>query len=371
MGEVRKRKFYVPRFVAYNKCVLEYVNTKRIEQQHPSFLPPIYFQLVNCICAFTHPMTPYPYQPLNLPRETRILTIFPGKREDALTCSLSHLDIQCGDAYDALSYCWSKSITSLADALDADAEITMTDDADSGVEARQLKVRELLSDPQYRHLYVLLGATLPEGSIFCDGLEMTVGGELFSALEWMRDETETRRLWVDALCINQNDMQERNEHVKVMGSIYANASVVRVWLGNEIGVEEDAFRALKELDKLLTDIWDDLKDASFAETPAIFQSHPQWYTIEWDAVAKFLGRAWVCIPACLHSPKALMDKTTASLLIMLIVERRASIVRAHLGRARNSQRQGGYRLQRRFFGTVEFFIQHPLSPSELQAKQSH
>lgn len=47
--------------------------------------------------------------------------------------------------------------------------------------------------------------------------------------------------WIDALCIIQADIQERTEHVKVMKSIYKNASTVRIWLGDAIGLEKNIF----------------------------------------------------------------------------------------------------------------------------------
>jgi hypothetical protein len=40
-------------------------------------------------------------------------------------------------------------------------------------------------------------------------------------------------LWIDALCINQDDMMERNHQVARMGDIYRNATRVIVWLGRE------------------------------------------------------------------------------------------------------------------------------------------
>ncbi|KAI1350605.1 hypothetical protein F5Y01DRAFT_285781 [Xylaria sp. FL0043] len=40
--------------------------------------------------------------------------------------------------------------------------------------------------------------------------------------------------WIDALCINQNDMGERAAQVKSMRSIYAQASRVRIWLGDQL-----------------------------------------------------------------------------------------------------------------------------------------
>lgn len=45
-----------------------------------------------------------------------------------------------------------------------------------------------------------------------------------------------RRLWIDAICIEQTaeGEPERNEQVKNMGEVYASASIVLIWLGTEI-----------------------------------------------------------------------------------------------------------------------------------------
>jgi len=51
-------------------------------------------------------------------------------------------------------------------------------------------------------------------------------------------------MWIDAVCINQNDIQERNHQVTQMGRIYENAACVVVWLGL---VDEDCARALEVL----------------------------------------------------------------------------------------------------------------------------
>ena len=45
------------------------------------------------------------------------------------------------------------------------------------------------------------------------------------------DTVRPRRLWIDALCINQEDVQERNEQVGLMNRIYGDADEVLIWLG--------------------------------------------------------------------------------------------------------------------------------------------
>jgi len=59
----------------------------------------------------------------------------------------------------------------------------------------------------------------------------SVRKNLYDALTHMRSDTESRVLWIDALCIDQSDGQERNHQVQLMGDIYHSARQVIVWLG--------------------------------------------------------------------------------------------------------------------------------------------
>ena len=40
--------------------------------------------------------------------------------------------------------------------------------------------------------------------------------------------------WIDAICINQDDLAERAEQGRLMGQIYANIEMVVVWLGRDL-----------------------------------------------------------------------------------------------------------------------------------------
>ena len=42
-----------------------------------------------------------------------------------------------------------------------------------------------------------------------------------------------RRLWIDAICINQEDFLERNQQIRLMCSIYSRCKRLLVWLGSE------------------------------------------------------------------------------------------------------------------------------------------
>ena len=55
---------------------------------------------------------------------------------------------------------------------------------------------------------------------------------LHSLLLHLRQRNERRFLWVDALCIDQRNLEERNFHVQLMARIYEEALAGLVWLGN-------------------------------------------------------------------------------------------------------------------------------------------
>ena len=59
--------------------------------------------------------------------------------------------------------------------------------------------------------------------IYVDGIPLAITTNLFSALRDSRDKTKPMRIWVDAVCINQQDDKEKSFQVPLMGRIYASA----------------------------------------------------------------------------------------------------------------------------------------------------
>jgi hypothetical protein len=65
------------------------------------------------------------------------------------------------------------------------------------------------------------------------GAPFQVTGNLYDALKRLRLRHETRYLWVDAICINQSNINERNSQVAIMSKIYAYSQTVFIWLGED------------------------------------------------------------------------------------------------------------------------------------------
>ncbi|THV45125.1 hypothetical protein BGAL_0527g00020 [Botrytis galanthina] len=120
------------------------------------------------------------YHPLK-DGEIRVLRIEPGTFDDPIHCALSPCLLDDNPTYQALSYTWG--------------------------------------DPSIR------------APIKVDGHVFMATTNLESALRYLRDTEITRVLWVDAVCINQEDIPERGMQVQQMRRIYKNAKDVLIWLG--------------------------------------------------------------------------------------------------------------------------------------------
>jgi hypothetical protein len=90
--------------------------------------------------------------------------------------------------------------------------------------------------PQFEALSYAWGADKNPADIFIgrSGHEsLPVTQNLAQALVHLRYEDRTRVLWIDAICVNQKDVDERSSQVKRMADIYSKAARVVVWLGPE------------------------------------------------------------------------------------------------------------------------------------------
>ncbi|TGJ86389.1 hypothetical protein E0Z10_g2386 [Xylaria hypoxylon] len=75
----------------------------------------------------------------------------------------------------------------------------------------------------------------------CNGEMISITENLESALGHIRHPFARRVLWVDAVCIDQEDAQERGHQVQLMSQIFSQAERVIVWLGEETSDVKGAF----------------------------------------------------------------------------------------------------------------------------------
>jgi len=127
------------------------------------------------------------------------------------------------------------------------------------------------------HLYEALsyvwGSSNTPQSVFIDNCDLPVTANLYQALSRLRDRTFERILWVDYICINQADEQEKEHQIQSMAKIYGQANRVIVYLGE---AADDSDQALE-----------DIRVAAEAESISSSQSEEGQ-----KAMLKLLERPW-------------------------------------------------------------------------------
>ncbi|ETS85945.1 hypothetical protein PFICI_03970 [Pestalotiopsis fici W106-1] len=145
---------------------------------------------------------PYVYQALALPHNVRLLRLSPNAEDSAplyghlIECDIKDFYGQ-PDSFEALSYVW--------------------------------------------------GAPESYYSISLDGFDLPITTNLYVALKNLRHRHRDRLLWVDAMCINQTDDREKERQIGLMYQIYACASCVVVWLGENEDGSEYVFEDLRTI----------------------------------------------------------------------------------------------------------------------------
>lgn len=85
--------------------------------------------------------------------------------------------------------------------------------------------------PRYTALSYRWGEDKPSNQIFLGGKAMLVQSNLHDYLKLMKVETQEGWIFIDFLCINQQDIAERSRQVALMGQIYKGAWEVVAWMG--------------------------------------------------------------------------------------------------------------------------------------------
>lgn len=102
----------------------------------------------------------------------------------------------------------------------------------------EIEIAEAGAYPAYTALSYSWGMH-PDGddtlnrSISIKGSILPIARNLYEGLLRLRLPHEPRRFWIDAVCINQHDLPERSMQVSRMAQIFAQASEVAVWLGED------------------------------------------------------------------------------------------------------------------------------------------
>lgn len=116
---------------------------------------------------------------------------------------------------------------------------------------------------------------------------------LEQALHRLRDPEQPRKIWIDAICIDQENPEEKVDQIRQMQNIFADAVQVIVWLGERSADSDEGFMFAKKLSELgLAEGGLEANDFSdvvpIAAKELLFQSHIP----SWSALHRLLSRTW-------------------------------------------------------------------------------
>lgn len=106
------------------------------------------------------------------------------------------------------------------------------------------KLESASTSDSYHALSYVWGNAEPSSlvRILCNGEPIQITINLFDALSQMWRQFPERRIWAGALCINQDDHDERISQVANMGNIYRLSQSVMVWWGKHVLLEPSKAR---------------------------------------------------------------------------------------------------------------------------------
>ncbi|KAK3680251.1 hypothetical protein LTR78_000629 [Recurvomyces mirabilis] len=149
-------------------------------------------------------MERYTYRPLDKThKEIRVLDVLPGSGKQTVRCQMRHVFLTSDPVpkYETISYCWG------------DARLRW---------------------------YIIV-----------DGSPLNVPSSAAKALTRMRRKRSRRTLWIDAVCIKQSDLLEREWQVGLMKEIYSATVCCLVYLGDGKSLARPAAKSLKIVQSLV------------------------------------------------------------------------------------------------------------------------
>jgi Heterokaryon incompatibility protein (HET) len=197
--------------------------------------------------AFSFPSLQHPNH------EFRLLTIYPGRQEAIIECSLAYtsLDSQL-PAYEALSCTWG----------------------------------------QATHDWMIVVNDLPFG----------VSENVISALRALRYQGKTRTLWVETTCVDQNNVAERSSQLQLKNQIFEKATGVIAWLGSGTIKTHETFRFIERhiestSSPLKAEVdWDDAYGHAIMENIAVDILHRKWW--QWAPAVREVAESDSIIIKC-------------------------------------------------------------------------
>ena len=191
---------------------------------------------------------PFKYSTLEQPRHIRLLQVSSDETSNRLLCKFTHTSLDnLTFRYLAFSYCW--------------------------------------------------GDPTPTDKVWCsEHRYLNINSSAAAMLRCIVRGKGTEHVWIDALCIDQSNLVEKGQQVRLMRDIYQSATRVNAWVGNS---SADSSLAMAFADTLFNTIQkicslgQTITMATLTESPYCAFPSPNWAALVTFLQRPWFRRAWV------------------------------------------------------------------------------
>lgn len=191
---------------------------------------------------------------------------------------------------------------------------------------------------------------------------------LAQSLPYLRYEDKPRVLWVDAICVNQQDLAERSGQVKRMAEIFTNAMGVVAWLGPESYDSAVAIELLRTIGSNLEVNWRFklMNPTSTEEHWADMETLLPFHAFQGEAIHRLLSRPWferlwvwqeVCLPSrdvfVMCGSRTILWKRVRDAIYCIWVKRKPTFSAYQIKRLEVAYRLCGGTANRPFYSLIE------------------
>lgn len=150
--------------------------------------------------------------------------------------------------------------------------------------------------PEYEAISYCWAEVTGRERILLNGKQFEMPASAAKVLRRFQPRSRFRALWIDALCINQDDRTERGHQVMLMGQIYRNTLRTLIWLGDANDTVPEAVRSIEKLSSMSHTTRKNLDSSgsSYVESVEWDDQEISAYLAVCDAhaLSDFWGRPW-------------------------------------------------------------------------------
>lgn len=144
--------------------------------------------------------------------------------------------------------------------------------------------------PKYVALSYCWGDATHKTWVSCNGRRLALTKDLLGALRRLRRKDETETLWIDQICINQENLEERGSQVQLMRKIYKSAVNVIIWLGDEA---DESSKAIKLIPRVSDDVPSGIGADGLRRGEIRSGSAREWRALKALLSRPWFGRMWI------------------------------------------------------------------------------